>query len=751
MNTGSGTCRVGRGHFGRYLLAGLASLMACGTVKSATIVTDHVISQVRQPQAGVPVTFGQVFKLDAVARGETLSASLNGKPVPLQVDAKATYPDGSLRHAVLTVQVPNLAGRSKVPLEISRDKRPPSVGLPVSLAQLLATRYDASVSIDIDGQVYTASARPLLDAAASSHDCKPWGRPCTLWLSGPLVGEWIVSGPVRTASGRLNPDLRVSFDVRAYAGKTPHSIGHVRTDFILENTWAYSPQAQLQYTATLRSGSARYTSPALAQYAYTRWHRTLWWNDVEPGVYLQQDTHYIQDSMAVSRYEPLHPEEAFLASVRQSCAPLDHCDQTNAMGNPGAQAAIGPLPRWTAVYIIDPDVRAYRWMLANTDALGTYPVHFRDQATGWPLSIQKHPYVTILGWTYARGVAKGKSQHASDYRRDLLPNCVKHSPLTIKCTDNWYGTGDPYTWSNAHQPAAGYVAYMVTGSYYYMEEMAFYASMSELEAGASYRGFSKGLIDHARSQVRGKAWVLRELVDAAWLLPDAYPLKAEFNADVRNSIADFNDRYTNNPEANPLGMMNSGSLYALNGGMKNAGTPWQHNFLTWSAGHAAELGFAGAGAFRNWLAKFEIGLMTDAMNDPAHGFCWLEASAYTIQVKDAAGHWLPNYAAVYAATFPSLVGLKCNSPEMVAAMGRLEKRPWQPGEMHGYPTSSTGYPANFQTGLAAAVESGLPNAAQAWRIFQSRSVKPKPPTGYEDFPNFALLPRHVPVNAQADP
>jgi len=78
---------------------------------------------------------------------------------------------------------------------------------------------------------------------------------------------------------------------------------------------------------------------------------------------------------------------------------------------------------------------------------------------------------------------------------------------------------------------------------------------------------------------------------------------------------------------------------------------------------------------------------------------------------------------------------------MVAAMGKLEKQSWKPGEMHGYPYSATGYPANFQTGLASAADSGLPGAMTAWDIFESRSVKPTTPNGYNDYPNFALMPR----------
>ena len=732
------SCRNGRGLWW-FALFPLGASLLFGAARAATVVTAHVVSGTKHTQTSVPVTFGQIFKAGDVAKGESVVATLNGQSVPLQVDVKATNPDGSLRHAVLTALIPTVAGGSSEALAISTAPRSVS-GAPLTVAQLLATKYDATASLDIGGKNYTVNARTLLQAANAASACKSWGARCNVWLSGPLTSEWVVSGPVTSADGIPNPNLKVYFAIRVYAGATAGTVGQVRTDVIVENASAYTPQAQPQYTATVTSGSASYTTPALTQYAYTRWHKLLWWNNAQPQVYLQQDTQYLQSSLAVSRYMNLKPDEKFLASRRQTCAPLDHCDQTLAMGNAGAQDAIGPLPRWTSVYIVHPDVRAYHWMLANTDALGTYPVHYRDQTTGWPLSIQKHPYATIDDWSWANQAARSPSATGQKYKLDLLPNCI-NNPVVTSCKPGSYGTGNPYSWSNAHQPAAGYVAYMVTGSYYYMEEMAYYASISELTANETYRGFSQGLIDPARSQVRGKAWVLREMVDAAWLLPDGYPLKAEFNADVNNSIANFNATYTHNPAASPLGLMNSGSMYSMNGGTHNGGTPWQHNFLIWSVGHATELGFVGAAEFRNWLAKFEIGLMTDWQTHPTQGYCWLEASTYSVQVKDTSGNWLPTYTAVYAATFPDLVGLTCNSAAMVAAMGKQAKRSWRIGEMKGYATSATGFPANFQIGIAAAANSGLPNAQTAWHIFEGRSVKPSGSTAYNNYPNFAVLPR----------
>ncbi|TAN06044.1 MAG: hypothetical protein EPN36_05195, partial [Rhodanobacteraceae bacterium] len=449
-------------------------MLGMAQARAGTVVTDQVVSQTAQTQTSIPVTFGQVFKDGDVPSGSTVLATLNGQSVPLQVDAKATNPDGSLRHAVLTAMVPSLPGSGTLPLALSSGSPAASMaqGAPVSLSQVLATGYDAQVSLNIGGTNYSVNARGLLQAADLSGACAPWDRQCNLWLSGPLVSAWVVNGPLTSASGAANPNLRVYFAVRAYAGTTPGTVGYVRTDIIVENSNAFAPQAQPQYTATLTSGSASYTSPALTQYAYTRWHKVLWWNNAEPQVYLQQDTQYIQDSMAVSRYMALTPDQAFLNSVRQSCAPLDYCDQTQAMGTTGAQASIGPLPQWTSVYIVYPDVRAYNWMLANTDALGAYSIHYRDAATGWPVSIQKHPYVTIADWSYASSLTGAA-------KADLLPNCTNDAVVT-NCAASWYGTGNPDAWDNAHQPAESYVPYMVTGDYYYMSELAFGASQNEI-------------------------------------------------------------------------------------------------------------------------------------------------------------------------------------------------------------------------------------------------------------------------------
>ena len=729
----------------RAITLGFAVLGAARVAQAGPVVQHTLASESAQAQVNVPFTFGQVFRNGDVPAGKTLSATSNGQTVPLQVDVKARNPDGSMRHAVLTARLSSLPGNGNVPLQLATTSPAGNPPPAVSLQQLLATPYNAEATFNLSGTTYSIKARDLLAAAATGATCAQWTPGCNIWLSGPLMTTWVVHGVPKSGSGVSYPHLQVYFEVRAYAG-AGGGIGSVRTDIIVENAAAYDaqsvavPQVQPQYTAVLASGTANFTSAELTQYAFTRWHKVLWWNDVEPEVYVRQDTRYIQTTRAVPRYMALNPPESLLASLRQSCEPLDDCDQTLRMGSGGWQDAIGPLPRWTAMYLVKPDARAWRYMLANTDALGAYSVHYLDQATGWPASIQDHPFVSIGYYPSTSAIAYGPpSQQQQDFLRDLLPTCTDNEIVSDCTTWGDYKTGNPKGWEVAHQPAMSYVPYMVTGDYFYLSELAYSASYNDIWSSPFTRNYTQGYIDPGVPNDRAKAWVLRQIVNAAWLLPDAYPLKAEFNSVANNAIANFNDAYTDNPDASPLHVTNH-MAYANNGVTAVAMPPWQHSYLTWAAGHAANLGFADAARFRDWLGVFEISTMTDWVDDPNHGFCWLEASLYSLQVQDANHDWLPNFNAVYATQFPTLSGLSCNSPEWLAEKSRLAGRPWQAGEMDFNAASAQGFPAFEQIGYAILADTDLPRARLAWSIFDSRTVKPTGYQSYDYFPNYAVIP-----------
>jgi hypothetical protein len=56
-------------------------------------------------------------------------------------------------------------------------------------------------------------------------------------------------------------------------------------------------------------------------------------------------------------------------------------------------------------------------------------------------------------------------------------------------------------------------------------------------------------------QVRGQAWTLRTLAEAAYITPDNDPQKANFTAMVNNNIDWYERTYTNNASANKLGAL----------------------------------------------------------------------------------------------------------------------------------------------------------------------------------------------------
>lgn len=683
-------------------------------------VTTVRVSQVgsKACNAGkVPVTFGQPFRKNDVPRGQTIQAYLQGRPLPTQTDIRTRNDNGSARHAVITVLLPceTVDGDAALLALASRPQRPQADTGAISVRDVIASGFDASVALDVSGKTWTLDAGQLLKIVARAGGCEAAGKFCTPWLSGPLASEWIVGGPLVDSSGTAHPHLAAYFAVRAYG---PAPVSRVRVDVILENDWAYVPDPHnYTYDATIAvGGKGVYAINDLEHYRQARWHEVFWWG--EPGVlYAALDSDYLQASRAVPQYQEAQPSEKMLASARQDCPPMRSCDQTATMANTGAQAAIGPLPRWAAVYVLDTGYRAYRWMLANADALGAYGIHYRDKDTGKVLSIEQHPCMTTL-WP-----ARVEQCPVPPHGNDLLPSCKGDcdSPLAA---------------DEPHHPSPAYVAYITTGDWYYMNELQFWANWVVFWQNPAYREYAKGLVH--QTQVRGQAWALRTLGQAAYILPERAPLKDYFVDVVENNIEWYNEKYTNNSEAYALRIIPGykAIVYSHGGDERTAMSTWQQSFFTWAVGNLADKGFEGAEKLRDWFAPFQIGLMTSP------GFCWEMASAYKIKVRDSRDSPIyQSLAEVYRNSFPKLKDMSCDNGVLNAALKRLNGSgfPYPPRTMSGYPTSPTGFPANFQIGLAASVDSGLPGAEQAWQTFIQRSSQPS----YATSPQFAVVPRTV--------
>jgi hypothetical protein len=376
-----------------------------------------------------------------------------------------------------------------------------------------------------------------------------------------------------------------------------------------------------------------------------------------------------------------------------------------AMPMTGGRPEIGLLPGWTASYLLSMDKRAKEVVMGTADLSGSWSSHYRDRKTDLPINVEDYPYMTVLG-------QRDSTFNKATGQYQAFPACAS----TTACTT-------PNNHDSAHQPNFAYLPYLVTGDYYYLEELQFWAMWNSFSSNPNYREFGKGL--YSSDQVRGQGWSLRTAAEAAYITPDSNALKATFTRIVNNNLDFYNTNYTNNASANKLGFVSNG--YAVTYDNNTGLAPWMDDFLTSAIGHTADLGFTKATPLLAWKSKFPIERMTGT------GTCWIDAAIYSMKVRDSAtGPFYTSIAQIYQVNHTAdILSLQCASAAMATKLGL------KVAEMKGYSASTEGYPSNMQPALAYAANAGGTAGQAAWKLFMSRSVKPD----YAASPQFAIVPR----------
>ena len=650
-------------------------------------------------QVNVPVTFGHAFAIGHVKSHQSITGKMaDGSTVPLQVDVKARHPDGSVRHAIVSLLIAKLAGGQTHSMTLSSKPASTAAAVMTTPATLLDGGFTTSVNVELGGQRYSASADTLLRTGNYKT-----------WLSGPVVNEWHVSAPLTTAQGAAHPHLSARFAVRAINGSK-----QARVDVTLENSWAYeaAPQNFTYDTQVLVGGLPVYSKQGLTHYHHARWRKLFWWG-TEPAVHVKHNVAYLIGTRALPNYDQsiVFPE-ATLASWKArwtgaKTEPMGAGLAVSYMPATGGRDDIGLLPAWAATYLLSQDKRAKDVTLGTADLAGSWSAHYRDRTTDRPVSTVDFPYMTLLG-------------HAPDTLnpftklREAFPVCAS---ATACASPNYADT--------AHQPAFAYLPYLVTGDYFYLEELQFWAMYDSFVDNPGYRDFGRALVKP--DQVRGQAWSLRTIGEAAYITPDSDRLKSHFIGFIDNNLEYFNKTYVNGgATSNALGVITNG--YAVGYANSTGIAPWMDDFFTSAVGHLNDLGFTKAAPLLAWKAKFPISRMVGPDT------CWISGALYTLKIRDS--ETAPFYTTIGQAFKASpepltVASTGCASTAMAASLGL------KVGEMTGYSGVSTGYPSNMQPALAYAASVGGIAGANAWGVFMARSVKPNYALG----PQFAIVPR----------
>jgi hypothetical protein len=677
---------------------------------------DIRIQNTGEAQSNVPFTFSQVFKAGDLMQGEGLAGKLSdGSTIPLQVDFKASHGDKSVRHAIVSGILPSLAKDATAKFDLVKTAR-------VSDGFHAWPSVDAKVTLTIAGAVYTAAMPQSWNDQAH-------------WMLGNIVDEMSFDAPLVDKSGAAHPLLTVKFAARLY-----HATKAVRVEVIVENTKTWQPNAgQFTYDVSVDiSGKTVFSQKALTHYHHSRWHQ-YFWTGATPAIHIQHNTAYLIASRAVSNYEQLTIPEEVLQRWGGALTPdnsglLKIGPLNPDMHNAGGRGDIGPLPEFTVIYLLSMDKRAKDAMIAAADGSGAWNMHYRDEKTGAPIRTDN-------------AANKRISTHWNAIDKPEYPFPIPRYAAN--------GGAQAYSHDPAHLPSLAYLPYLVTGERFYLEELQFWAATNPLETSPE---------DHAGlglmrwHQLRGQAWGLRTLGDAAYASPDADPMKTYFVKQVANNLDFYHQTYVvGNP--NNLGAYDGSGENAFfdtdqRTGIQGA-SPWQDAFFTWALGYLVELNFEQARPVFEWKSKFATGRLTDP------GYCPIMSTAYGIgNLRDGVGRdgkVYSTFADLYKANYsgdmikndndelragPSgvkFIDLPCYSQAQGDYLSYIHGGTygWPAGRFMGYSDFVLGVPAQVQPAVALAATLNAPGATKAWSVFDKRLVKPN----YSQNPQWDIIPR----------
>jgi len=579
------------------------SNIATTTTAEPPLVTSVVIAD----KAGVttvdyPVTLSLVFRKGDVPANVT--ARIAGQMLATQTDVKVRYDDQSVKHALVSFIIPLLPASQQVTVDILGGGGNADSDY-FDQDELLATDFEALMSLTVGGNSYSASARQMLVTLTDPR----------YWIKGDICTEVLLVD----LGSNIENQLNVQYYVRLYPGWDG-----IRIDTVVENCWS-DYRGNITYDFDLQLG---YSTPAtvLQKTNFThnvnaRWRKIFWLGHEPPEVEVRYDLDYTIATGTLPRYDTsLTVPDSTLQSAYDWWASSGHDIMEGGrimryFPSSGGREDIGVYPAWAARYLLSMDNRLREVMLNYGDLSGSIPVHIRESDPGRAfhqhvLSIDDRPTVWTGWWDFG-----------PTSEDDRLP-----APIGPTDTE-WSVDG-------AHQPSFACVPYLVTGDYYYLEEMYFWAGWDLSDTNYSVRGYDAGWI---HDQARGIAWRNRNLADAANMAPDADVLeKSYFTEKVLNNIAHWDDIYISGyyPTVRYLQIISPADRAApeFDPNVAFYSLPWQDNYVLMVAGHMRDIGFD-TDAMIAWLGESLI-------NQYRHpDMNWYRASPYKLatHLDDGAG------------------------------------------------------------------------------------------------------------------
>lgn len=638
-------------------------------------------------QANAPFCLGHAFKRGDVPAGSQMVGSISD----LQVTPQTTWPDGSLKFAIVAGRAALTGG---TPLSVTLSLGTPAAGTALALADLKATAVTASIDASAFGTVSWATT--------------DWDGAFKEWVAGPKMSSWIY----RKAVG-ADAHLVGWLEVRLWSG------GEVEVLPWIENGYlnVASPiNKSATYVFTL--GGTQRMSAVIDLKHHQRTPvisgaELAYWLGTDPGVTPLADAAYLQASELVPTYRAVMAAGASrVAAQPTTFAPLQQGSfnyASDSMPSSGYQTPIGLLPEHDVLYLVaNAADRAalYASVVRNGYSAGRYAIHFRDETTQRPPAFSAYPTLVLNGGQ-DHGIKDTGASTTSTY-----------TPVPT-------GGSGP-TWDLSHSPSVGYMAYLLTGRFYFKEEVQFAATANHfcitdyMRGGGGHNGYNPapgytgaaGICTGLSVQLRSGAWWFRTLTQALAATPDSGdPLRSELITCVENNCNFFHGIYVAQAN-NQLGVVEDPyPSYGLVPGHADIAI-WQQDFVAGAWGMALSLGLpigstaaTKMSAFFAWKSSSIVGRLGTSA-----GWNYINASVYTMPVSTVTP---PDY---YGGTGPWDTFKQAYDAKMAAYGGEDGAISTTDGVLGmGFPQASDpGMWHNLQPAIAYAVRHGVTGAQAAY-------------------------------------
>lgn len=390
------------------------------------------------------------------------------------------------------------------------------------------------------GQPGTVSFGQSTDQCPNSNGrglngTKPIAHPDNQPIFSPQWGsDWIESEADRYRS--LHPIFVATF--------APGWPG-VKIESIVENVWIDKMQDQY-YRLAIRTGADLQTTrfeQHLHHRALTRW-RKVFWDGSEPTLFNQDfNLDYLIESQVLPNFDRKYKVPPAIIQADYNRAKAGGMGDINATGivypampAAGGRADLGLFTAWDVRYLYTFDPRLLEVVLDAGHVSGYAPIHFRENSA--------ERFFDSEGTTSAFG-----RPISADARRRFVTHWLDFGPdavVPIGIMSNFPGRGmsrriDNWYIDIAHQPELAYIPYLISGDWYFLEELQFWASRNLLEGTYTDCNYCRhddwAFINESNAETRGLAWGLRSLGHAAFFSPDETPEKAYFTQKLENNIA----------------------------------------------------------------------------------------------------------------------------------------------------------------------------------------------------------------------